>query len=187
MADREERVRVKAEKHRSREQRVEGWLDSNMDRKGMRPRYAAYLVIVVWLIAVVTFGIVQRIVDPHTYKSIWLSLWWAIQTVTTVGYGDIVPGSAAGKAIASVLMIGGLSFLSVLTATITSSFVARRQRQLQDRGEDPIMRELTTLSARLESLESELRAARGAEPVDPARESPPAGPEPAEPVPREPG
>ena len=160
MANRDERLRQKADKHHSRQERVENWLDRNMDRKGMRPRYAAYLVIAVWLIAIVTFGIVQRIVDPHTFKNIWLAWWWAIQTVTTVGYGDVVPQNTAGKAIAAILMVGGLSFLSVLTATITSSFVARRQRQLQERGEDPVVKEVAAMSERLESLERELREAR---------------------------
>src|SRR3954452_6823319 len=167
MADREERVRAKADKHEARQERVENWLDRNMNRKGMRPRYAAYLVIVVWLVAIAVFGIVIRIVDPHTFKTIWLAWWWAIQTVTTVGYGDVVPGQPAGKAIAAVLMLGGLSFLSVLTATITSSFVARRQRQLQERGDDPIMQELTAISHRLASLEEELRRSRVGSPAAP--------------------
>lgn len=164
MADRDERARRAAEKHASREARVDKWLDRSMSRKGMRPRYAAYLVITVWLIAIVVFGIVQRIVDPSTFKTIWLAWWWAIQTVTTVGYGDVVPQATAGKAMAAVLMLGGLSFLSVLTATITSAFISRRQRQAQERGDDPIMRELYAISERLDSLEGELRDARGGGP-----------------------
>jgi voltage-gated potassium channel len=160
MADREERARRAAQKHESRQENVEKWLDRKMNRKGMRPRYAAYLIIATWLIAIIVFGIVQRIVDPDTYPTIWLSWWWAIQTVTTVGYGDVVPQQTAGKVIASLLMLGGLSFLSVLTATITSSFVARRQRQNQERGDDPIMKELAAIGVRLESLEEELRRAR---------------------------
>src|SRR4051812_6905986 len=164
MAKHEERVHRAAEKHASRQVRIEGWLDKSMDRKGMRPRYAACLVIAVWLVAIVVFGIVQRIVDPGSFKSIWLAWWWAIQTVTTVGYGDIVPQQTAGKAIAAVLMVGGLSFLSVLTATITSSFISRRQRQAQERGDDPIMKELLAISDRLDSLERELRDARGDDP-----------------------
>ena len=34
----------------------------------------------------------ERLVDPHTFDNIWLGMWWAIQTVATVGYGDVVPG-----------------------------------------------------------------------------------------------
>ena len=75
----------------------------------------------------IVFGIIERIADPETFTSIWLAFWWAIQTVTQmVGYGDVVPAKASGKALA-VSMIVGLAFLSVVTATITSVFVARRQ------------------------------------------------------------
>jgi voltage-gated potassium channel len=161
MANREERARRAAEKHESRQLRVEGWVDKKINRKGLRPRYAAYLVISTWLIAIVVFGIVQRAADPDTYPNIWLAWWWAIQTVTTVGYGDVVPQSTAGKAVASILMVGGLSFLSILTATITSSFVARRQDRARARGEDPVMQELARLSGKLESLETELKRSRG--------------------------
>jgi len=160
IADREERARHGAEKHATREARVERWLDRNIDRKGMRPRYAAYLVISTWLIAIVVFGIFQRIADPHTYPSIWLAWWWAIQTVTTVGYGDVVPQQTAGKVVAAILMVGGLAFLSILTATITSSFVARRQERARMRGQDPVMQELQRLSGQIESLEAELKGTR---------------------------
>jgi voltage-gated potassium channel len=173
MAARDERARRAAEKHATREERVQNWLDRRMNRKGMRPRFAAYLVIAAWLIAIVTFGIIERIVDPHSFKTIWLAWWWAVQTVTTVGYGDVVPGQTAGKVIGAFLMLGGLSFLSVLTATITSSFISRRQRQAQERGEDPLMRELAAVTERLDSLERELRTARtGAAAADGRGEEP---------------
>ena len=157
---REERDRRGAERHASREERVQNWVDRKISRKGMRPRYAAYLVVATWLIAIVVFGIVQRIADPHTYPTIWLAWWWAIQTVTTVGYGDVVPQQTAGKVVAALLMVGGLSFLSILTATITSSFVARRQEKARARGDDPLMQELVRLSDRIESLDGELKRSR---------------------------
>ena len=46
--------------------------------------------------------------------------------MTTVGYGDVVPQSTASKIVASVLMLGGLSFLAIITALITSAFVVPR-------------------------------------------------------------
>ena len=51
------------------------------------------------------------------------ALWWAIVTVTTVGYGDIVPVTATGRGIAFVLMLGGIAFLSEITANLASAFV----------------------------------------------------------------
>jgi voltage-gated potassium channel len=126
----------------------------------MRPRDAAYLVSACWLLAVIVFAIVERIADPATFHSIWLSFWWAIQTVTTVGYGDVVPAQPSGKVLASVLMLGGLAFLSIITATITSAFVARRQAELQRAGRDPVMQKLEQMSARLEAIESDLSELR---------------------------
>src|SRR3954466_14541692 len=166
----EERHRRAAEKHASREERVENWLDHNISRKGMRPRYAAYLIIATWLIAIAVFGIVRRIAAPPPYPTIWLAWWWAIQTVTTVGYGDVVPQQTAGKLVAAILMVGGLAFLSILTATITSSFVARRQERARLKGDDSVMQELTRLSEHVESLEAEMKRARLAEDGSPGED-----------------
>src|SRR3954453_23375223 len=91
-----------------------------VEKKGLRPRVAASVIAVLWLIAIVVFGIVERLVNPDAFDTIWLGMWWATQTVTTVGYGDVVPDQAAGQVIATVLMIGGLSLFAVITAVITS-------------------------------------------------------------------
>jgi hypothetical protein len=65
-------------------------------------------------------------------------------------------------------MLIGLSFLSVITATVTSSFVARRQAELQAAGEDPVLRRLEQISARLDVMQEELQSLRG-EPRPPDR------------------
>ena len=96
--------------------RAERWLEKRTERKGLRPRDAAYLIATFWAIAVLVFGVVERIVDPKTFHSIWLGMWWAVETVTTVGYGDIVPDQTAGKLIAGLLMLGGLSLIAVMPA-----------------------------------------------------------------------
>ena len=174
MRSREERAERSAQKHHSRVERMETRIDRQINRKGLRPRYAAYLIIAAWLIAIIIFGIVQRIADPHTYPTIWLAWWWAIQTVTTVGYGDAVPQNPGGKVVASFLMIGGLSLISILTATITSSFVARREEKSQARGDNPVMQEVARLSAQIESLVAELSQTRedGGKPESSPAQSP---------------
>ena len=129
-------------------------------RRGMRPRNAAYLIATFWIGAVVIFGVIERIADPKTFKTIWLAFWWAIQTVTTVGYGDVVPDQATGKVMASFLMLGGLSLIAIVTATITSSFVARRQQEAVAAGEDPVQNQLTDIANRLAAMETELREIR---------------------------
>jgi len=136
--------------------RVERWLDKRMERKGLRPRDAAYLIGTLWAIAVVVFGIVERLVDPKTFHSVWLGMWWAVETVTTVGYGDIVPDQTIGKVIGCFLMLGGLSLISVVTAAITSGFVARAEALRRAAGDDPVVEKLDQLALELQSIKAEL-------------------------------
>jgi voltage-gated potassium channel len=68
-------------------------------------------------------GAVQATVDTGDFKTFWDGVWWAIVTVTTVGYGDVYPTSVAGRLVAIALMLVGIGFLAVLTATIASQFV----------------------------------------------------------------
>jgi voltage-gated potassium channel len=144
----------------SHARRTERWLDRRVERKGLRPRDAAYLIGAFWALAVVGFGIVERLVDPKTFHSIWLGMWWAIETVTTVGYGDIVPNQTAGKVIAGFLMLGGLSLLSVVTAAITSGFVSRADAVRLAAGEDPVMQKLEEVSAELRAVKAEVERLR---------------------------
>jgi voltage-gated potassium channel len=119
------------------------------------------------------FGIVERAVDPKSFHSVWLGMWWAIETVTTVGYGDIVPGQTAGKVIAGFLMLGGLSLISVLTAVITSGFVALAQERRRAGGEDPIGQKLEEIAAELRAVGVRLdRLTPPAAPETPASSEP---------------
>jgi voltage-gated potassium channel len=130
-------------------------LERHVQRRGLRPRYAAYVIVAFWAVGVVVFGVVERLVDPGTFDNVWLGMWWAIQTVTTVGYGDVVPGSTAGKVIATFLMLGGLSLFAVVTGAITSAFVAERQRR-RPIGEDPIGRRLDEVTAKLDAIQADI-------------------------------
>jgi voltage-gated potassium channel len=136
--------------------RSERWLEKRIERKGLRPRDAAYLIAAFWAIAVLAFGVVERLVDPKTFHSIWLGMWWAVETVTTVGYGDIVPDQTAGKLIAGFLMLGGLSLIAVVTAAITSGFVSRADAQRRAAGEDPVMQKLDEIATQLNAVKTEL-------------------------------
>ena len=146
--------------------RSERWLEKRIERKGLRPRDAASLIATFWAIAVLAFGVVERIVDPKTFHSIWLGMWWAVETVTTVGYGDIVPDQTAGKIIAGFLMLGGLSLIAVVTAAIPSGFVSRADAQRRAAGEDPVMQKLEQIAAELEAVKTELDHLRPATGTD---------------------
>ena len=121
-------------------------------RKGLRPRDAAYLIIAVWLLAVIAFGVIEHLLDDQTFPTVWLGMWWALQTVTTVGYGDVVPAGTAGRLIASVVLLGGLALLSVVTATITSAFVAHAQRNVRTESDEELLDEVRELRAEVRRL-----------------------------------
>jgi voltage-gated potassium channel len=135
-------------------------LEKRIERKGLRPRDAAYLIAAFWVIAVAVFGVVERLVDPKTFHSVWLGMWWAVETVTTVGYGDVVPNQTAGKIIAAFLMLGGLSLIAVVTAVVTSGFVSRAEAQRRAKGEDPVMQKLEEITAELWAVKAELNHLR---------------------------
>jgi len=140
--------------------RSERWLDRRLQRKGLRPRDAAYLIGAFWAVAVVVFGAVEWLIDPKTFPTLWLGMWWAIETVTTVGYGDVVPQQTAGKVIAAFLMVGGLSLLSVVTAAITSGFVSRAEADRRTTEQDPVIQKLDRLAAELQAMRIELEHRR---------------------------
>jgi voltage-gated potassium channel len=132
------------------------WIERREEQRGWRPRDAAYLIIAIWLVTVVVFGVLEHLLDKRTFPTVWLAMWWVLQTVTTVGYWDVVPRSTTARLVGSVLVLGGLALISVVTATITSGFVARVQRaRAADAGTtDELLREIRELRTRVDQLHS---------------------------------
>jgi voltage-gated potassium channel len=80
------------------------------------------------LISVLLLGTLIYVVEgpEHGFTSIPMSMYWGIVTLTTVGYGDIIPGTDVGKAIASVIMLLGWGTLAVPTGIVTAEMMAQR-------------------------------------------------------------
>jgi voltage-gated potassium channel len=74
-------------------------------------------------ISAVQITITERSVDGSNIKNFGDGLWWAITTVTTVGYGDTYPTTTEGRCLAVVLMIMGISLMGVITASVAAWFV----------------------------------------------------------------
>jgi predicted membrane-bound mannosyltransferase len=70
-------------------------------------------------------ALVMRVADSNNFPSVWLAIWWALQTVTTVGYGDVVPTTVAGRIVGGVEMVVGVAFIAFVTAGVTSSVIQR--------------------------------------------------------------
>jgi len=98
----------------------------------------------------------------HDYPE---ALWWAIVTVTTVGYGDKYPTTGGGRAVAVVLMLVGIGLIGVLTATVASVFIKEHtdaNKQEFRAGHADLGQRLTVISDRLADVERRL----GATPAD---------------------
>jgi len=114
---------------------------------------AVRMVALVALSLAFVAAVLERLVDP-AMGDFADALWWAIVTVTTVGYGDVIPTSTSGRVIASFLMVAGVSAIPITTSLVVSVFVSRAQAQ--QRAHDAELR--AELMARLERIEQALAA-----------------------------
>lgn len=141
--------------------RVQRVADREVDRIVRRPLRGAWTAAATVTLAVtVIAGLLMRLTDPHAFPSVWLGLWWAVQTTTTVGYGDVVPTSVAGRIVATFVMLGGIGFITVSTAAIASAFVEASRRRGTGATEDAHAAQLTEIRDQIAALRAEVRASR---------------------------
>jgi len=127
-------------------------------------RIAASVIVTATTLVVVGGGGLIRVFDHREYANVWVGMWWALQTVTTVGYGDVTPKDVAGRLIGALVMLEGIAFLAIITAAITSTFVARAESE-RARAEDAdeetqearVEARFDDLAERLDRLESMVR------------------------------
>ena len=100
-------------------------------RKPVTVRSAASIIVTSTAAIVLASGLLMRLLDHKEYPNLFIGMWWAIQTVTTVGYGDVTPKDVAGRIVAGFVMLEAIALVAIVTAAITSTFVARAAR-LQD-------------------------------------------------------
>jgi len=91
------------------------------------------LGLAVTFVGLATIGaVLMRIADPHNFPSVGLAIWWALQTVTTVGYGDVVPTTVAGRVLGGAEMVIGVAFIAFVTAGVTSAVIQRGEAEAQE-------------------------------------------------------
>src|SRR5690349_18548397 len=98
-------------------------------------RRAAGIIAGFTFLITVAGGILERVLDHREYPTIGRGLWFALQTVTTVGYGDVTPRHTSGRVIAAVLMLTAIGFLAVITASVTASLVENSRRRFASSAE----------------------------------------------------
>jgi len=132
-------------------------------------RWAAFLVALVALGGAEAFALVEKDQDVD----VWDGLWWAVTTMTTVGYGDIYPTTTAGRIVALVLMLTGIGFVALITGGVATRFLTPQAERVEqaaedleeaardlERDDDALLEELREARTRLEQLERRIRERR---------------------------
>ena len=106
------------------------------------------------LVIIVVSGTIMSLIDPNV-KTASDGIWWAWVTVTTVGYGDIVPASNAGRLFGAFLILMGIGLFTMLTASFAAFFMAEDEKAMRDK-ESQNIQKLTLIEQRLLMLEAKL-------------------------------
>ena len=120
----------------------------------MRAVFSIAAVAIVLTMGAAALG---RLVEPETFDSFGEACWWALQTVSTVGYGDTVPETGGGRLIAAALMLLGVAFVPAITSIVVAVLVTQLQRRSgRPGGQDrQYVERLERLERRLEAQEDE--------------------------------
>ncbi len=135
-------------------------LERRLDRliaHAVNPRKAAVVIAAVTTAITVGAGLLMTVIDHEGFPTLGSGLWWAVQTVTTVGYGDHVPATAGGQFVAALVMLLGIGFVTVITAAITGAFLRRGEQDQHASVDDaPSAEQLRRIDERLERIEAAL-------------------------------
>jgi voltage-gated potassium channel len=124
----------------------------------VRGRVTLYIVVttalLVFVSALAVFD-VERHAPGAAIVSFGDALWWAMVTITTVGYGDLTPVTEAGRLIAAGVMVGGIALLGVVTATLASWIIDQVGRR-DEAAQSATRREIRELTAEVRALRQEI-------------------------------
>jgi voltage-gated potassium channel len=125
-------------------------------------RNVLIVIVVANLTTIVIGGLAVWIFDRAEFDELTEALWYSLQTVTTVGYGDVTPTETVGRFVGAVIMLLGIAFLSVTTAWITSTFLDARQAERRVASDAEEAARWNNLEARLDALTAQLERLEGA-------------------------
>lgn len=123
---------------------------------GLRGRVVSYVAggsLLLWFVASLAVLDAERLAPGANIRTFGQAAWWALATMTTVGYGDAFPVSTTGRVVAACLMVGGIALLGTVTATL-ASWLADRVRD-DDASIDEVLAELRALRHEVNALRAE--------------------------------
>jgi voltage-gated potassium channel len=133
--------------------RLGSWLERMLFGQPITARRAARIIASASCALTLVGGVAAWLVDRDDFASLGDGLWWALQTVTTVGYGDIAPERTTGRLIGAALMLQGIAFIAVITAAVTAILIEQARRR-RPGAEEQLLSKLEQIESRLEEMDS---------------------------------
>ena len=134
--------------------------DKNMARLNQAVVSGRIIPYLVALMAVIMAmgALAVEVLSPNSFASLGDALWWSATTVTTIGYGDVVPATSGGRVVAAFVMFASVATVSFTTAVVTATFVGYHQRRIGHDAERhrELLDALTQIEQRLEQVERKL-------------------------------
>lgn len=119
-------------------------------------RYAAAAIIATFVVLVIAGAVLIRLFASREYPNFGEAMWFTLQTVTTVGYGDNTPTSSGGRFIASFVMLVSIGLTTVITAVITSMFLRSLSREHEEEDQLVVAESLARIEAALAAAHERL-------------------------------
>lgn len=124
---------------------------------GLTPGAALGWIVAVAVVVSLLGAVFVFLFNGDAFDSFWDALWWSVVTVGTVGYGDVVPANAAGRAIGVVLILFTMALFPVLTGIVTASLIDRGRREASRADRARAEERHTEMLATLGSIDDRLR------------------------------
>ena len=123
-------------------------------RKVLARNYLGTVLMVALAFTLIS-GLLMAGIDP-AIENVWQGIWWAWVTVATVGYGDMVPESTAGRVFGAIVILFGVGFFSLLTASFSAYFVSRGEVEIEEEEIEEINK-LRDIEDRIAAMEKTLK------------------------------
>ena len=124
-----------------------GLLETLFNSRRLRTILAALIFFIL------LFGYLFYVSEPDV-RSLGDGMWWALVTITTVGYGDITPVTTLGRVIASSLMLLGLGLIATITAIVSAKFI---QNFVDHHTNDDVLEKLDEMQLELDDIKKKLQ------------------------------
>ena len=124
-----------------------GLLETLFNSRRLRTILAALLFFIF------LFGYLFYVSEPDV-RNLGDGVWWALVTITTVGYGDITPVTTLGRVVASSLMLLGLGLIATITAIVSAKFI---QNFVDHHTNDDVLEKLDEMQLELDDIKKKLQ------------------------------